>query len=315
MRSGIFGTGLLVVLGIAAFVAWNATFVVPQTQQALVLRFGQVVRQATTPGLYMKMPIIDTVIPIEKRILEVTVPRGGQALEVITADQIASTGTDGVAIAAEQTKRIAVDAFARYRIVEPLLFYQTLQSVAAAEGQLNTIINASVRRVLGGARFSEVVREKRAALMVEVTRQVDAETKRYGIQIVDVRLARADLPSALSTSVFESMKTLFTQQATETRSIGDQRAQEIKANANRQATVIKAEAVQKADQVRGQGEAERASIFAAAFGKDPSFYEFYRRMQAIERGLGGNQTRLVISPGSNFFKTLNDPAGAGAKPQ
>jgi modulator of FtsH protease HflC len=312
MRSGFFGTVFLVIIGIIAFVMWNAAFVVPQTQQALVLRFGQIVRQAVDPGLYFKIPIIDNVVVLEKRILEVTVPRGGTAgggtaLEVITADQQTGTTESGQAIAAEQTKRLAVDAFARYRIVNPLLFYQTLQSVAAAEGQLNTIINGSVRRVLGGARFSEIVRDRRNALMAEITKQVNTETTRYGIQMVDVRLSRADLPSALSESVFASMRTFFTQQATETRSLGDQKAQELKANAERQATIIRAEAQQTADETRGKGEAERAAIFAAAFGKDPKFFEFYRRMQAIERGLGGNQTRLVISPNSDFFRTLNEP--------
>jgi modulator of FtsH protease HflC len=324
MRSGIFGTAFLVVVAIVGFILWNAAFVVSVTQQALVLRFGQVVRQATDPGLYFKVPIIDNVVVMEKRILEVTVPRGGAtggpaALEVITADRQTGTSSTGEAIAAEQTKRLAVDAFARYRITDPLLFYQTLQSVQAAEGQLNTIINGSVRRVLGGARFSEIVRDRRSALMADITKQVDTETRRYGITMVDVRLSRADLPSALSESVFASMRTFFEQQATETRSLGKLRAQEIRANAERQATIIEAEAQQKADQTRGQGEAERAGIFAAAFGKDPKFYEFYRRMQAIERGLGGNQTRLVISPNSDFFRTLNDPTtktpGPGAPAQ
>ncbi len=324
MRSGIFGTAFLVIVAVVAFTLWNAAFIVTWTQQALVLRFGQVVRQATDPGLYFKVPFIDNLVVLEKRILEVTVPRGGStagasSLEVITADQQTGTSATGEAIAAEQTKRLAVDAFARYRITNPLLFYQTLQTEAAAQGQLNTIINGSVRRVLGGARFSEIVRDKRSALMAEITKQVDTETKRYGIQMVDVRLSRADLPSALSNSVFESMKTFFKQQATQTRSIGAQRAQEIRADAERQATIIEAEAQQKADQTRGQGEAERAAIFAQAFSKDPSFYEFYRRMQAIEAGLGGNQTRLVISPNSDFFRTLNSPktttTGQGAPAQ
>ncbi len=333
MRSGIFGTAFLVILAILGFIAWNATYVVTQTQQALVLRFGQVVAQATTPGLYFKLPVIDNVVIIEKRILEVTVPRGGSqnggggALEVITADQEApAPGTPAVPDApgaanagGEQTKRLAVDAFARYRIVNPLLFYQTLQSVAAAEGQLNTIINGSVRRVLGGARFSEIVRDRRSALMAEITKQVNTEVTRYGIQMVDVRLSRADLPSALSESVFASMRTFFAQQAAETRSFGEQKAQETKANADRLATITRATAQQKADETRGRGEAERAGIFAAAFGQDPEFYEFYRRMQAIERGLSGNQTRLVISPNSDFFRTLNDPAqtkapGTGVAP-
>jgi modulator of FtsH protease HflC len=319
MRSGIFGTAFLIILAVVAFIGWNASFVVPQTQQVLVVRFGQVVREITSPGLYLKLPIVDSAVYIEKRILEVTVPSGGaggqgaSALEVITADQqvdpnAAPPAADAPIVAPEQTKRLAVDAFARYRIEKPLLFYQTLQTEAAARGQLNTIINGSVRRVLGGARFSEIVRDRRSALMAEITRQVDAETERYGIQMVDVRLSRADLPSALSESVFASMQTFFTQQATQTRSLGEQRAAEIRANAERQATVIRAEAQQKADETRGRGEAKRAAVFAEAVGRDPEFYEFYRRMQAIERGLGGAQTRLVISPNSDFFRTLNDPA-------
>jgi modulator of FtsH protease HflC len=309
----ILGTGFLIILGVIAVILWNAVFIIPVTQQALVLRFGQVVREITDPGLYFKVPIIDNLNVMEKRILEVTVPRGaGSALEVITADQAANTGADGVVVAAEQTKRLAVDAFARYRIVKPLRFYQTLQSIPAAEGQLNTIINGAVRRVLGGARFSEVVRDKRAALMSEITKQVNTEADRYGIEIVDVRLSRADLPAALSESVFASMQTVFKQQATQTRSIGEQRAQVIRADTDRQATILKAEAMQKADETRGKGDAERAAVFADAFGRDPVFYEFYRRMQAIERGLGGNQTRLVISPNSDFFRTLNEPTSKNA---
>jgi modulator of FtsH protease HflC len=314
------GTGFLILIALVGFVLWNALFTITVTQQALVLRFGQVVREVTEPGLYFKIPLIDTLNVMEKRILEVIVPRtNGGSLEVITADQAAGTGGDGEAIAAEQTKRLAVDAFARYRIDQPLRFYQTLQTIPAAEGQLNTIINGAVRRVLGGARFSAVVRDRRAELMTEITKQVDAEADRYGIAIVDVRLSRADLPAALSESVFRSMQTLFTQQATQTRSVGEQRAQAIRADAERRATILEAEAMQKADETRGLGEAERAAVFAAAFGRDPEFYEFQRRLQAIEKGLSGSQTRLVISPNSDFFRTLNDPAsqstpGAGAAP-
>jgi membrane protease subunit HflC len=311
MKSSFFGTGALIVLAIIAFFAWNAFFVVGQTQQALVLRFGEPVAVITAPGLKTKVPLIDTVVLLDKWILDVDVPGANrpQGEEVITADEPAKLG-----VAGEERKRLVVDAFARYRIVDPLLFYQTVGTVQGAETRLQPVLISAVRRVLGGVRLSDVVREKREQLMADIKKQSTAEAKGFGIDMVDVRLRRADLPQQTSESVFKSMRAQFEQQATDIRSRGKQRAQEIQADADRRATVIRAEAQQKADETRGDGDAQRNAVFAAAYGQDQDFFAFYRSMQAYEAGLRKDDTRLVISPDSAFFRYLNDPSGKAPAP-
>ena len=306
MRTNMLGSALLIVIAVALFFVWNAFFIVQQTQQALVLRFGQVVNVVTEPGLYSKWPFIDNVITLEKLILEVDVPGPArpQGEEVITADEPTQQG-----VAGEQRKRLVVDAFARYRIANPLLFYQSVGSVQGAESRLSTVIISAVRRVLGGVRLSDVVREKREQLMAEIRRQVDVEAKNFGIAIVDVRLRRADLPQATSEFVFKSMRAQFVQQATDIRSRGQQKATEVQADTDRRATIIRAEAQQRADQARGDGDAQRNAIFAESFGRDPEFFSFYRSMQAYEAGLNKSDTRLVIAPDTDFFRYFNDPRG------
>ncbi len=314
MKSGFLGTGALAAAIVAILIAWNTFFVVSQTQQALVLRFGQPVNVITDPGLKLKVPLVDAVVVMDKLILDVDVPGTNrpQGEEVITADEPAQLGVVG-----EERKRLVVDAFARYRISDPLLFYQTVGTVPGAESRLSTVVISAVRRVLGGARLSDAVRERREALMADIKKQTDAEAKGFGITMVDVRLRRADLPQQTSESVFKSMRAQFEQQATDIRSRGRQRAQEIQADADRRATVIRAEAQQKADETRGDGDAQRNAIFADAYGKDAEFFSFYRSMQAYETGLKKDDTRLVLTPNSNFFRYLNDPAGktdSSAKP-
>jgi membrane protease subunit HflC len=309
MKSSFFGTGALIVLAIVTFFAWNTFFVVSQTQQALVLRFGEPVAVITDPGLKSKVPLIDTVVLLDKWILDVDVPGSTrpQGEEVITADEPAQQG-----IAGEERKRLVVDAFARYRIVDPLRFYQTVGTVQGAETRLQTVLISAVRRVLGGVRLSDVVRDKREQLMADIKRQSNAEAKSFGIDMVDVRLRRADLPQQTSDSVFKSMRAQFEQQATDIRSRGKQRAQEIQADADRRATVIRAEAQQKADEARGDGDAQRNAIFAAAYTQDRDFFTFYRSMQAYETGLRKEDTRMVISPDSSFFRFMTDPSGKAA---
>ena len=305
MKSGFFGTFSLVLVAVIAFLAWNTCFVISQTEQAIVLRFGQVTDVITKPGLNFKLPLIDNVVKLDKLILDVDVPGNArpQGEEVITADEPAQLGVSG-----EERKRLVVDAFARYRIADPLKFYQSVGSIVGAQSRLSVVIISSVRRVLGGVRLSDIVREKRELLMSDIKKQVDDEAKSFGIDIIDVRLRRADLPPATSESVFNSMKAQFKQQATDIRSRGEQRAQEIRADAERRATIIRAEAQQKADETRGEGDAERNRIFAAAYGKDPDFFAFYRSMQAYEAGMKGTDTRMVLSPDSAFFKFFADPA-------
>src|SRR5882672_4923076 len=289
MRIGIAGGIVLVLLVAALVMGYSSLFTVYQTQQALVVRLGQPVRVVTEPGLNMKIPLIDSVIGIDKRILDLENP----AQEVIASDQ----------------KRLVVDAFARYRIQDPLKFYQTVNTIQGANSQLSILLNAALRRVLGGSTLTHVVRDERAALMARVREQLDREAAAFGIAVIDVRIRRADLPAENSQAVYDRMKSERKREATEFRAQGSQRAQEIRARADRDVTVIVAEAQSKGDQMRGEGEAERNRIFAEAFGKDPDFFAFYRSMQAYESGLRHNDTRMVLKPDSDFFRYFADPAG------
>ena len=294
MRLNFIG-GVLAVLAVAALiVVYSALFTVYQTQQALVVRLGKVVRVVSEPGLHVKMPFVDNVIRIDKRILDLEAP----AQEVIASDQ----------------KRLVVDAFARYRIKDPLRFYQTLGSKVAADSQLKILLVSALRRVLGEASFIEVVRDKRAELMARIRQFVGQEAESYGIDVVDVRIRRADLPEQNSQAVYQRMQTERQREAAEYRAQGRQRAQEIRSRADREVTVLVAEATSKAEQIRGQGDATRNKIFAEAYNKDPGFFAFYRSMQAYENGLKPNDTRLLLRPDSNFFRYFNNPSGKLALP-
>src|SRR6267142_2833960 len=243
-------------------------------------------------------PFIDSVISIDKRILDLENP----SQEVIASDQ----------------KRLVVDAFARYRIKNPLRFYQSIGSIQAANIQLTTLLNASLRRVLGEVTFITVVRDEREALMNRIRDQLDKEADGYGIQVVDVRIRRADLPEQNSQAVYQRMQTERQREAAEFRAQGGQKAQEIRSNADREATVIVAEANSTSEQVRGAGDAERNRLFAEAYGKDPDFFAFYRSMTAYENSLKSNDTRFLLRPDSDFFKFFGSanghPAAAAALP-
>jgi len=292
MRLGFFG-GVLAVLALAVIVVlWSSMFTVYQTQQALVVRLGNPIRVVEQPGLHVKAPFIDNVIKIDRRILDLEAP----PQEVIASDQ----------------KRLVVDAFARYRIKDALRFYQSVGSIQAANLQLTTLLNASLRRVLGEVSFIQVVRDEREALMGRIRDQLDKEADGYGIQVVDVRIRRADLPEQNSQAVYQRMQTERQREAAEFRAQGGQKAQEIRSNADREATVIVAEANSKAEQTRGEGDAERNRLFAEAYGKDPDFFAFYRSMAAYEHGLKGSDTRFLLKPDSDFFRYFGNPAGAPA---
>src|SRR6187397_1265927 len=278
MRIGIAG-GIVLVLVLAAMVlGYSSMFTVYQTRQALVVRLGQPVRVVTQPGLHTKIPLIDSVIYFDKRILDLENP----AQEVIASDQ----------------KRLVVDAFARYKIKEALLFYQTVGSVEGANARLSTLLNAALRRVLGESTLTHVVRDDRATLMARVREQLDREAGAFGITVVDVRIRRADLPEQNSQAVYQRMQTERQREAAEFRANGSQRKQEIQARADRDVTVLVAETQAKADTIRGEGDAERNRIFAEAFGKDPDFFAFYRSMQAYEASMGKGETRMVLQPDS-----------------
>jgi membrane protease subunit HflC len=289
MRLNIVG-GVIVVLIVAALVvAYSSLFTVYQTQQSLVVRLGQPVRVVNEPGLHVKLPFVDNVIAIDKRILDLEAP----AQEVIASDQ----------------KRLVVDAFARYRIKDALRFYQTLGSISGANSQLAILLNSALRRVLGEVTFTHVVRDQRADLMARIRELTDHEATAYGIEVVDVRIRRADLPEQNSQAVYQRMQTERQREAAEFRAQGTQRAQEIRSRADREATVVVAEAQSQGEKIRGEGDATRNKIFADAFNRDPDFFAFYRSMQAYEAGLKHTDTRLLLRPNNSFFRYFNDPMG------
>jgi modulator of FtsH protease HflC len=294
MRLGLAG-GIVAVLVIALLViGYGSLFTVYQTQQALVVRLGEPVRIITEPGLNLKLPLVDSVIPIDKRILDLESP----AQEVIASDQ----------------KRLVVDAFARYRIQDPLKFYQTVGSQEAANSRLSTLLISALRRVLGESSFIQLVRDERPQLTARMRDQLDREAAAFGITVIDVRIRRADLPEQNSQAVYSRMQTERQREAAEFRAQGSQRSQEIRSRADRDVIVLIADATNKSEQIRGEGDAERNRIFADAFGRDANFFGFYRSMQAYEAALRHNDTKMVLKPDSEFFRYFVDPSGT-AKPQ
>lgn len=288
MRGGIVG---LIVAVLVAIVAYSSIFVVYPTDQAIVLQFGQVRRSVTQPGLYFKVPFIQNVVTLDKRILELDVPE----LEAIASDQ----------------KRLVVDAFARYRIQNPVLFYQTVNNVPDGNRRLSTFVQSAVRSVLADATFIAVVRDDRPQLMERIRQEVERRAQGIGVTVVDVRIRRADLPEANSQAIYRRMQTEREREATEIRAQGEEAARRIRAQADRQATVIVAEANKTSEELRGDGDARRSAVFSAAYGRDPSFFTFYRSMQAYREALKPDGTQLVLSPKSQFFRYFNDPIGAG----
>jgi modulator of FtsH protease HflC len=290
MRSAVMFI-FLIALGVGAFVAYNSFFIVHQTQMALVLEFGNPTRVVTKPGLNTKLPFVQTVEYFDKRILDIEV----SSKEVIASDQ----------------KRLVVDAFARYKITDPLLFYQAVRDEAGASSRVNSVMDSAMRGVLGSSTFIDVVKHRRDDLMRQIAQRVSSEVKDFGIEIVDVRIKRADLPDANSQAIFTRMQTERQREAAELRAQGNEQAQRIRATADRQRTILVAEANRDSERVRGEGDAERNRIYAAAFSRDPDFFAFYRSMQAYEEGLKSNDTRLVITPNTEFFRYFNNPYANG----
>ncbi|QIG93700.1 MULTISPECIES: protease modulator HflC [unclassified Bradyrhizobium] len=288
MRSPVTGIVSLIILFIVLAVGYSSVFTVQQTEQTIVLRFGEPVEVVTDPGLHFKAPW-NSVINVDKRILDLENP----SQEVIASDQ----------------KRLVVDAFARYRIKNALRYYTSVGSIQAANVQLTTLLNASLRRVLGEVSFITVVRDERERLMSRIREQLDKEADGYGIEVVDVRIRRADLPEQNSQAVYDRMKTERQREAAEFRAQGDQKAQEIRSKADREATVIVAEANSTAEQTRGAGDAERNRLFAEAYGKDKDFFAFYRSMTAYENSLKSGDTRFLLRPDSEFFRYFGSANG------
>jgi modulator of FtsH protease HflC len=289
MRPGLAGGALAAFALAAALFGYGSLFTVYQTHQALVVRLGEPVRTVTEPGLHFKIPLIDSVISIDKRILDLTSP--GQ--EVIASDQ----------------KRLIVDAFARYRIQQPLTFYQTVGTIQGLNSQLSTLLTSALRRVLGEASFIQAVRDERAQLMTQMREQLDREAAAFGVSIIDVRIRHVNLPEPNSLAIYRRMQTERQRIGAQFRAEGAQRAQEIRAAADREVTELIAQATSEAEQVRGEGDAERNRIFAGAFNKDPGFFAFYRAMQAYETAMRPGDTRMLLRPDSEFFRYFRNPSG------
>jgi membrane protease subunit HflC len=289
MRLNLAGGIIAALVLMALIVAYSSMFTVYQTDQVIVVRLGQPIRVVTDPGLNFKVPVLDSVISVDKRIVDLENP----AQEVIASDQ----------------KRLVVDAFARYRINDALKFYQTIGAIEGANARLSTLLNSALRRVLGEASTTDIVRDKRAELMSQVRMQLENEAQSFGVAVVDVRIRRADLPEQNSQAVYQRMQTERQREAAEFRAEGSQRSQEIHAKADRDVTVLIAEAQSKGEQTRGEGDADRNRIYAEAYGRDPDFFTFYRSMQAYESGLRSNETRMVLKPDSDFFRYFGDPMG------
>jgi len=280
---------LLVVVGALIVLGYASIFTVNERQQALVLQFGRPDQVITQPGLHFKAPWQD-VYYLDKRILALDAP----SEEVIASDQ----------------KRLVVDAFARYRIHDPLKFYESVGNDQVARQRLETLINSNLRRVLGSVAFSAVLSGERAALMKQIRDSVNDEAKEFGLDVVDVRIKRADLPAANSEAIYKRMKSERDREAKEFRAQGAEINQRIVSRADRNRTVLLAEAQKRADILHGEGDARAVQIFAEAFGKDPSFFEFYRSMEAYRKALSSKDTTMVLSPDSPFFKYFGEgPTG------
>jgi membrane protease subunit HflC len=283
-RTLILAAGLLIV---GLFTVTRTFFILPQYQQALVTQFGNPVRVVREPGLQVKIPFMQDVRFYDKMLLEVDPP----TQEVILGDQ----------------KRITVDAYSRYRITDPLAFYQNVRDEVGAQSRIAPIINTSIRRVLGAAQMSTILSNGREALMAEIQKEVDERAKDYGVEIIDVRLRRADLPDQTSAAVFQRMRSERDREAKELRAQGQELAQQIRSRADRDRTVIIATAQSEAQSTRGEGEAKAVQVYADAFGQDPQFFAFYRSMQAYRTALGQGDSTLVLSPDSSFFRFFNAP--------
>ena len=285
-----FLSGLLVLLGLAAAATYSAAFIVHQNETAIVTRFGEPKRVIDEPGLHWKMPVIDLAEYFDKRILDLDT----SAQEVTTRGQ----------------ERVIVDAFTRYRIINALEFYKNVRDERRVKQVMGPLIESEIRRVLGTANLLDIVKDKREVLMKQIANQVNQEGKDYGIQVVDVRIKRADLHQSNLKNVFDRMKADRVRAATELRAQGKADANRIQADADRQVTIIKGEATKQSDLIRGEGEGERNRIFAEAFNRDREFFSFYRSMQAYEQSMKAGDTRMLLSPDSDFFRFFQNPSGA-----
>ena len=276
-------------IGFLAFLGLNSLFTMNERQQGLVLQFGEPKRVIQSSGLHFKLPLIQNVVRYDIRILEYDLP----IEEIIAVDK----------------KRMLVDSFTRFKIIDPLEFYKTVGTESSVRNRLNSNVISSLRRVVGRVTLEELLSEERSKIMEDIRKEVNSEASRFGIEVVDVRIRRADLPEANSQAIYERMISERVREAKEFRAKGSEVAQKIRAEADKEKTVILAEATKKSEILRGKGESEAVNIYADAFEKDPDFYSFYRSMQAYGNDLGEDGTTMILSPDSEFLEFFNNSKG------
>jgi membrane protease subunit HflC len=286
------GIVIAVVLIAIGILLDSSLFIVDQTESALVLQFGKPVRPFEQPGLQFKIPFVQNVVYFDKRLLDVEPPPE----EVIASDQ----------------KRLVIDTYTRYRIVDPLLFYQTVGSEDGVRARLTALVSSSLRQVVGKVPLSSLLSTQRADIMHLIRDDVRANAKSFGIDVVDTRIRRADLPTQNSEAIYARMNSERQQQAALYRGEGQQAAQTVRANADREVTVILADAQRDAQTQRGQGDATATDIYAKAYGQDKNFFAFYRSLEAYRTSLAGHNTTLVLSPDNSFFQFFNNPGTGGS---
>lgn len=275
------------VVAIAAFILISSSvFTVQENEQALVMRFGNPKDQITDPGLHFKLSILDQARFFDKRILNVDPP----AEEVLLADQ----------------KRLVVDSFARYKIVDILKFFQTLNTENGAQTRLYTIINSALRSAMGKTTLQDMLSQKRDAMMEEIQSTVNEEAKRFGIEVVDVRIVRADLPEQVTQATFDRMRSEREREANEARAEGDQIALEIRSKADKESTILLAVSQRDAEKLRGEGDKAAIEIYGKAFNQDPKFYAFYRSLEAYKKSLANSDTMMMLTPDNDFLHYFKD---------
>ena len=278
------------ILIIIIFISLSCFFVMNEKEQGLVLQFGEPKRVVQDSGLHFKIPMIQNVVRYDKRILEYNLP----VEEVIAVDK----------------KRMLIDSFARFKIIDPLEFYKTVGNEINVRNRLNSNVISSLRRVVGRVTLDELLSDERSKIMDRIKVEVNDEAKRFGIEVIDVRIRRADLPEANSQAIFDRMKSERLREAKEFRAKGAEEAQRIRAEADKEKTVLLAEASRKSEILKGEGESESISIYSNAFEKDPDFYSFYRSMQAYNSVLGEDGTTMILSPDSQFLEFFNNSKGS-----
>ena len=273
---------LISIATIVAIIFFGSIFTIDQKQQALILQFGEPIRVVDEPGIKFKMPLLQNAVFFEKRIIDLSLPEQ----EVIASDQ----------------KRLIINAFTKYRITDPLKFYTTVNNNYGLASKLSAILDSSLRQVIGEVTLSELLTENRSVVMKQIKDAVASSSKIFGIEIVDVRIMRADLPQENSNAIFARMQTEREKEAREIRANGAEISDKIRAEADKEKTIILAEATKNSDLIRGNGEARSTRIYARAYGRDPEFYNFYRSMIAYKTSFKKKNTKMVISPNSEFFK-------------